>query len=72
MPNPKCAKCGGETQEGFVPDQSGAYQGVPIWIAGAPQKGFLGAKIEGKETHGIRTFRCVKCGYLESYAIGGP
>jgi hypothetical protein len=59
-------------QEGFVPDQSGAYQGVPIWIAGVPQKGFLGAKIEGKEAYAIRTFRCVKCGFLESYSIGSP
>ena len=60
-------------QEGFVPDQSGAHQGVPIWIAGAPQTGFLGgAKIEGKEAHAIRTYRCVKCGFLESYAIGSP
>ena len=52
-------------QEGFINDFSTAAQ----WVAGKPDKGFFaGAKISSKEKHFIQTFRCTKCGYLESYA----
>ena len=61
----KCPKCAGEMQEGFMNDRSYASQ----WIVGKPDKGFFaGAKISSKEKHFIQTFRCAKCGYLESYA----
>jgi hypothetical protein len=59
-------------QVGFVPEVapgSGQIE-VPRWVTGKPEFSFFGsAKIEGKEQHTIRTFRCVKCGYLESYAL---
>ena len=52
-------------QEGFVRDMSYASQ----WVAGKPEKGFfVGAKMSSKEKHFIETFRCAKCGFLESYA----
>jgi len=56
--------------EGFVPDNSffGPLAAVS-WIAGKLQRGRLGGiKLQGKERHFIRAFRCNKCGYLELYA----
>lgn len=71
IPPAKCAKCGGELAEGFVPAEGQSSGAVSTWIAGAPQFGFLGnVKIEGKTAHRIRVFRCSKCGLLESYAPG--
>ena len=55
--------------EGFVPVESQSGSGVGAWLPGAPQFGFLGrVKTEGKTAYRIRTFRCLKCGRLESYA----
>jgi hypothetical protein len=39
------------------------------WVEGEVVKSFLfGLKNGGREKRGVRTFRCEKCGYLESYA----
>ena len=64
-----CVKCGGSMHEGFVLDHgdSGA-QTIATWHEGAPRKSFwLGIK-EGDSQTNIRTYRCQRCGYLESYA----
>ena len=55
--------------EGFIPVESEKTGGISAWIAGAPVFGFLGrVKTEGKPAYRIRSFRCIKCGHLESYA----
>jgi predicted nucleic-acid-binding Zn-ribbon protein len=61
----KCPKCGAEMQEGFVIESR-----VPSrWIAGKPDMSvFGGPKVHGKEQRQIESYRCVECGYLESYA----
>ena len=39
------------------------------WISGPPEPSFwTGLKMKGKHQREIRTFRCVRCGFLESYA----
>jgi predicted nucleic-acid-binding Zn-ribbon protein len=64
-----CPKCAGGMQQGFILDVSYADRLVSRWVAGKPEKGFLGiVKIRGKEQHFIETIRCAQCGYLESYA----
>jgi predicted nucleic-acid-binding Zn-ribbon protein len=67
-----CPKCAGEMQEGFIPDAvSHGNRRVARRVAGNPEALFWeGAKIEGREQHFIQSFRCVACGYLESYASG--
>ena len=57
-------------QEGFIPDAvSHGNRRVSRWVAGKPEASFWeGTKIEGMEQHFIQSFRCVACGYLESYA----
>lgn len=65
----KCPKCDGEMQEGFILDSSHGSRLVSRWIAGKPEVSFwVGMKIHDKEQHQTQSFRCTKCGYLESYA----
>jgi predicted nucleic-acid-binding Zn-ribbon protein len=64
-----CPKCGGQMEEGFIIDYTHGAPTVSSWVQGPPQKGWLGgAKSWGKERREVRTFRCVGCGFLESYA----
>lgn len=56
--------------EGFVADHT--YGGVnpSDWVEGEPVKSFwTGTKISNKNQFKVKTFRCINCGYLESYAI---
>jgi len=65
----KCPKCDGEMQEGFILDWTEGGRLASSWVAGKPEASFwMGTKIDGKEQHHIQSFRCTKCGYLESYA----
>jgi Domain of unknown function (DUF6487) len=71
MPGP-CPKCGGGMEEGFLPDRT--HRGVTpaSWVAGAPEKSFWsGLRLKGRAQIPLTTWRCRKCGYLESYATGG-
>lgn len=65
----KCPKCESEMEEGFTADVT--YGGVVTskWVEGEPEKSFwTGTKTKGKKLVEISTFRCTRCGYLESYA----
>jgi predicted RNA-binding Zn-ribbon protein involved in translation (DUF1610 family) len=61
-----CPKCGAEMQEGFLLEHQLALR----WIAGKPDtSSWLGdVKAPGREQRQVRSYRCVGCGYLESYA----
>jgi len=61
----KCPKCGEQMREGFILE----HRLPSRWIAGKPEASFLGdAKAKGREQRHIESYRCVGCGYLESYA----
>jgi uncharacterized Zn finger protein len=61
----KCSKCGADMQEGFILEHRVAVR----WIAGKPETSFSGdIKARGKEQREVESYRCVGCGYLESYA----
>ena len=64
----KCPKCGSEMLEGFILDMTDAGTSVSQWVAGRPERSWTGPKVGGKERHQIQSYRCRKCGYLESYA----
>jgi len=66
----ECSKCGGRMTDGFLLDTThGGYQ-VGKWVEGAPQKSFwVGLKLRGSKQVEITTWRCERCGYLESYAL---
>lgn len=59
----------GSMVEGLVIDNSDGTRGVSSWLQGAPTKSiWVGLKLDGKTPIEIKTFRCNRCGFLESYA----
>lgn len=67
-PSPKCAKCQAETVEGFLLDNDATAKQAQ-WVEGKPEASFWGGlKVAPRDRYFVRTFRCVKCGYLENYA----
>ncbi len=66
---PACVKCGAEMQQGFVVEVARGRAYPNTWIEGAPEAHYLrGLKMKDRHTFPISTFRCLACGYLESYA----
>ena len=65
-----CPRCAGPMEDGFVADK--AHYSVPetqSWVEGAPERSFWsGLQMKNREVLRVMTYRCEKCGYLESYA----
>ena len=54
---------------GFVPDVTGGPTVQSEWIEGEPRPAFFGGlKMSGTVGYPIVTYRCTRCGYLESFA----
>lgn len=65
----ECPKCRGKMDEGFIKDEGHGTVHASQWVKGAPEKSFwTGTKTRGRQQVQVTTFRCAKCGYLESYA----
>lgn len=65
----RCPKCNGEMVLGFTFNSQGPRRMVSAWIEGAPEKNFWGGTtVPGDKRIPVGTFRCSKCGFLESYA----
>lgn len=62
-----CPKCGGSMAEGFVLSERQGMRAVSSWSEGAPQETWFGIKLKGKPIK-VQTWRCTRCGFLESYA----
>ena len=66
---PTCPKCQGRMAEGFVIDNGYGTRTVARWYEGAPVRSFwTGLKTRGRTHHDVVTWRCGRCGFLESYA----
>jgi predicted nucleic-acid-binding Zn-ribbon protein len=63
-----CPKCSNAMELGFVVDHTHGGSAGPEWVQEAVQSSWTDIKMSGKERHPVQTFRCVRCGYLESYA----
>jgi hypothetical protein len=65
-----CLRCDGPMEQGFVADK--AHYSVPEtqkWVEGEPERSFWsGLKLKDREIYVVTTFRCDRCGWLESYA----
>lgn len=66
---PDCLRCGARMEIGFVIDVGYGTRTVSQWIEGAPVKSlWTGLKTGGRRKLDIDTWRCPRCGRLESYA----
>lgn len=69
----QCPKCGGSMAEGFVLDKAHGSVGISTWVEGAPEASpWTGVKFTGRTQSPVSTWRCGRCGFLESYATGEP
>ena len=66
-----CPKCAHEMEEGFPLEiDGGGLHWRMKWVAGRPKKSRLrmGISLNDRRELRIWTYRCIECGYLESYA----
>lgn len=65
----ECPKCRSRMERGFLRDSHQHQVRTARWFEGEPEKSFFGGlKTKGKRTYDVTTYRCGRCGYLESYA----
>jgi len=65
-----CPKCAAPMDEGYIVDHThGGSRTVSHWVEGAPERSiWMGLKIADRRSFSVATFRCQRCGFLESYA----
>jgi hypothetical protein len=64
-----CPRCSGSMESGYILDEGYGTRTVAKWVAGeAVRSIWTGLKLRGKTRHDVVTYRCKRCGYLESYA----
>jgi hypothetical protein len=65
-----CPRCRGSMEEGFVLDRGDhSMPDLQAWIEGVPERSrWTGIKTKGRQSYPVKTYRCDRCGYLESYA----
>ena len=67
-----CPKCSTEMTEGFLYTEGISANTYTVWVQGRPEvRVFTGTiNTEDRDVRRIQTYRCAKCGFLESYAKG--
>ncbi len=67
----QCSRCDSKMEKGFLLEKGdGAVLSSETWVAGEPQKSMLtGVSLKNKTIFDVITFRCIVCGYLDSYAL---
>ena len=66
----ECTRCHVPMESGFMID--GRHSGLvqQEWSSGTPKPSFwMGLKLEKDKIVSVTTWRCPKCGHLESYAL---
>ena len=66
-----CIRCKTPMESGFVADHGHANQmREQEWVEGEAVKSFWrGLNTKDRDAHKVSTYRCPRCGYLESYAM---
>jgi hypothetical protein len=70
---PNCPGCRTPMDEGFMLDRGHGNAPSPAqWAEGAPERSWWqGLKLKGKDRIAVTTYRCPRCGLLQSYARPG-
>jgi hypothetical protein len=56
-------------EAGFLVDHTYGTAAASEWVEGPVEASFwTGVKLKGRERRRVNTWRCLRCGYLESYA----
>ena len=56
-------------EPGYIVDEGHGTRTVAKWIGGEPERSiWTGLKTRGKEKLDVTTYRCRRCGRLESFA----
>jgi len=63
-----CPKCQHSMTVGLVLDHKDGGRRVSSWLEGAPVRSMLMGLKLGRKPIEIQTWRCTRCGFLESYA----
>lgn len=67
---PRCPQCDKQMEQGYILDNRHGGFAQAEWIGGAPEKSFWqGLNIRGRTRIPIVTYRCPRCGLLQSYAL---
>jgi len=67
-----CPKCKAPMQEGFILETNDRGNlGADQWIEGVPEYSYWTVSLQTKnrKKYHVTTYRCARCGYLESYAL---
>lgn len=67
---PGCPKCGQPMDRGFIPDEYRDHNEVTVWVRGHPERSLEDGTVvlSGAQMWQVVTYRCIGCGYLESFA----
>lgn len=66
-----CPRCQGSMAVGFILDNTEGGYRVANWVEGAPVPSmWVGVKLGQRTKYEVQTWRCSRCGFLESYATG--
>lgn len=69
MPSSSCPRCGATMEPGFLVDHTYGAVAKSEWASGEPgYSRWSGMKMKGRQLYEVMTFRCMRCGLLESYA----
>ncbi len=70
----RCARCSGAMVEGFVVDKGDhSVAEMQTWVEGTPERAFwTGLEMKDRQVLQVVSYRCQRCGYLESYALTPP
>ena len=64
-----CPKCQGSMVTGFLLQNAHGYHTTAQWVAGAPVRSlWTGLKLGKRPKLSVETWRCGRCGFLESFA----
>lgn len=71
MTGHNCPSCRTDMEEGFLLDRTEAnIPGQQEWVEGPPEPSFwMGLKLKGKDRLRVATYRCPRCGLLQSFAL---